>query len=69
MARLKGKDQRHSSNGDGKTEVVVRDDSAAELFAFPHRDFFCGTGTYGQPKPAGDRSAPKTVAADQPAVS
>ncbi|MER7420557.1 hypothetical protein ABT346_27880 [Micromonospora peucetia] len=72
VARLKGKDHRHSSNGDGKTEVVVRDDSTAELFAFPHRDFFCGTGTYGEREPAGERSAAKTARTgrpDQPAVS
>ncbi|MEU4774934.1 hypothetical protein [Micromonospora sp. NPDC023644] len=58
MARQKRNGDRHSSNGDGKTDVMVRDDITAELFAFPHSDFFRATGTGTEPELAGNRAAP-----------
>ncbi|MEU9506338.1 hypothetical protein AB0D32_08650 [Micromonospora sp. NPDC048170] len=52
---------------------MVRDDDTAELLAFPHRDFFCGTGTYGELETTRNRptkpSAPDAGATDLPAVS
>ncbi|WP_309113855.1 VCBS repeat-containing protein [Saccharothrix sp.] len=46
---MKGNGHCHSFNGDGRMDVMVRDDVTGELFVFPHGGSFQGTGTFGEP--------------------
>ncbi|MEW2374480.1 hypothetical protein AB0883_00035 [Micromonospora sp. NPDC047812] len=70
MTRQKRNGDVHSSNGDVRTDVVVRDDITAELFAFPHSDFFRETVRGTERELAGNRpvvsAAPRTVATGRP---
>ncbi|MEU7995954.1 hypothetical protein AB0B83_11520 [Micromonospora sp. NPDC049060] len=60
----------HSSTVDAGTDVMGRDDATAELFAFPHTDFFRETVTGTERELAGNRpvnsAAPRTVATGRP---
>lgn len=49
MARMKGNGHCHSFNGDGRMDVMARDDVTGELFVFPHSGSFQGTETFGEP--------------------
>lgn len=49
MARMKGNGHCHSFNGDGRMDVMARDDVTGELFVFPHSGAFQGTETFGEP--------------------
>ncbi|MEV4466859.1 hypothetical protein AB0J51_24935 [Micromonospora echinofusca] len=68
MARQKRNGDRHSSNGDAKTDVMVRDDVTAEPFVFPHSDFFRHTrmDAESESESIGDRPSPRVVATGRP---
>ncbi|MEU4380141.1 hypothetical protein [Micromonospora echinofusca] len=66
MARQKRNSGRHSSNGDAKTDVMVRDDVTAEPFVFPYSDFFRHTRMGTESELAGDRPSPRVVATGRP---
>ncbi|MEU7935571.1 hypothetical protein [Micromonospora echinofusca] len=66
MARQKRNGDRHSSNGDAKTDVMVRDDVTAEPFVFPHSDFFRHTQLGAESELTGDRPSPRAVATGRP---
>ncbi|MDT0532849.1 hypothetical protein RM555_28015 [Micromonospora sp. DSM 115977] len=70
MTRQKRNGDGHSSTVDAVTDVMGRDDVTAELFAFPHTDFFRETATGTERELAGNRAvvsaAPRTVATGRP---
>lgn len=49
MARMKGNGHCHSFNGDGKMDIMARDEVTGELFVFPHSGAFRGTETFLEP--------------------
>ncbi|MEV0876955.1 hypothetical protein AB0I85_03860 [Micromonospora echinofusca] len=66
MARQKRNGDRHSSNGDAKTDVSVHDDVTAEPFVFPHSDFFRHTRMGAESELTGDRPPPQGVPTGRP---
>ena len=59
MARMAGNGHCHSFNGDGRMDILARDDETGELFVFPHSGAYRGTETFLAPELIGTNFHPR----------